>query len=282
MSDGEIMRSLRKDERQLRMMWKVEKNGRTSFLVGTAHFFPFSFRTSFTRLFQEADTVIFEGPLDEQSMQKVVKAGFQGSEDRLLAELDEQTLEKISNALRPSGWSVKLMMALQFGTPLPQNVEVLIKGMRPWMAFFTIYTTYAKQQGWNRSVDMEAYRIAGEMGKEIAFLETIEEQIEVLDSLSLAQIVDFLRRVEHWKTYMSYFVQWYLAGDLEKMGWNPYGFPTRNPLVIERRDKIMYTRMLPYLERGAAAVCLGSPHIVGISRLLQADGYQVGDSDGCN
>jgi uncharacterized protein YbaP (TraB family) len=166
-------------------------------------------------------------------------------------------------------------MALHFRAHLPDTVDLVFKGMKPWMAFFTIYTTFARKHGWKHSVDMEAYGLARKMGKNTAFLETIEEQIEVLEGLSFEQIVDFMRRIDHWKSYMDNIAKWYLKGDVQQIASNPYGFPTRHPWVIERRDKIMYTRMLPHLARGRAAVFVGSPHVVGISRMLQAEGYEV-------
>ena len=62
-------------QRPFRMLWKVEKNGRTSWLGGTAHFFPYSFESAFKRLFREVDTVLFEGHLDEDSLETVARAG---------------------------------------------------------------------------------------------------------------------------------------------------------------------------------------------------------------
>ena len=122
---------------------------------------------------------------------------------------------------------------------------------------------------------MEAFHLAKKMGKDIIPLETIEEQIEVLETVSRPQIVDFLKRIDQWESYTSDFVKWYLDGDLEKIHSNSYRFPTRSPLVIEDRDKVFYERMLTYLEQGDVAVFVGIPHVMGISRLLSADGYLI-------
>lgn len=257
------------------MIWKAHKNGRLSYLVGTAHFFPFCFKTSLTRLYRQVECVLFEGPLDESSMQAVVQAGCQGGEACLLPHLDQPMLERIARALKMFRQEARLLVALELDAALPPTVDAMIQGMRPWMAFFTIYTRYAAQKGWKHSVDMEAYLLARKMKKKISFLESIDEQIEVLDSLSLEQILDYLRRIDQWATYMDNMVRWYSEGDLEQIALNPYGFPTRNPWVIDRRDEIMYRRMLPYLEHGNAAVFVGSVHVVGIRRLLEADGYEV-------
>jgi uncharacterized protein YbaP (TraB family) len=265
----------RSDEKELRMIWRAGKTGRSSFLVGTAHFFPYCFKTSLTRLYRQVETVLFEGPLDDASMQAVVQAGLQGHDACLLPRLDRPMLERIARALGMFRQEARLLRALQLESTMPPTVEAMIQGMRPWMAFFTIYTRFAAQQGWKHSVDMEAYQLARKMKKKIAFLETIDEQVEVLDGLSLEQILDYLRRIDEWGTYMNNMVTWYSEGDLDQIASNPYGFPTRNAWVIDRRDEIMYQRMLPYLEQGKAAVFVGSPHLVGIRRLLQAGGYEV-------
>jgi uncharacterized protein YbaP (TraB family) len=106
-------------------------------------------------------------------------------------------------------------------------------------------------------------------------MEAIEEQIEVLESLSRQQMTDFLKRIGLWRAYTRDFVRWYLNGDITPIASNPYGFPTRNPRVIDRRDAIFCEKMKPYLGHGRAAVFVGIPHIPGISRILAEAGYIV-------
>jgi len=161
-------------------------------------------------------------------------------------------------------------------SPKPEaSIRAMIQGMKPWMAFFAIYSRFLQNNGWTYSVDMEAYRLAGKMSKDIVPMETIEEQIEVLNAVSRTQIIDFLKRIDQWGSYTDDFVKWYLEGDLAKIYSNPYRFPTRSPLVIEDRDRVFYERMLTYLEQGDAAAFVGIPHVMGINRLLFADGYDI-------
>jgi len=259
------------------MIWRVEKGGRRSFLVGTAHFFPYSFKNSLSHLLRDSRTVLFEGPLDQHSMEMVRNAGFQEeSDDDLIHELDEATVASITKAIAapiPAGTSslgLRLLISIS-----STSLHTLVKGMKPWMAFFTIYSRFLEKNGWKYSVDMEAYGIARKMGKKVVFLETIDEQIQVLESLSREQIINFLKRIDHWKSYTRDFVQWYLDADLEKISRNPYGFPTRSPWVIEHRDNVFCERMVQYLKEGNAAAFVGSPHVAGISRMLSDDGYEV-------
>lgn len=259
------------------MIWCVEKDCRRSFLVGTAHFFPYSFKTSLRKLLRDSRTVLFEGPLDRHSMEMVRNAGFQGeSDDDLIHELDDATVASITKAIAapmPAGTSsIGLLLLTSISST---SLQSLAKGMKPWMAFFTIYSRFLEKNGWKYSVDMEAYGLALKMSKEVVFLETIEEQMQVLESLSREQIINFLKRIDHWKSYTSDFLRWYLDADLEKISLNPYGFPTRSPWVIERRDNVFCERMMQYLQQGNVAVFVGSPHVSGISRMLSDYGYEI-------
>ena len=261
----------------LRTVWSLEKNGRRSFLVGTAHFFPYSFGTSSSKLLKQVDIVLFEGPLDEISMSKVVDAGLQGDcSDCVLDELDEATVGKIAKIMAPADLGDSFSTGLESLLTVPNfSIRPMFEGMRPWMAFFSIYSRFVQNNGWKYSVDMEVFDLAKKMGKDIVFMETIEEQIEVLETISRRQIIDFLKRIDEWKNYTRDFVEWYLEGDLEKIHANTYRFPTRRPSVIEQRDSLFYDRMRNYLEQGDAAAFVGIPHVTGLSNLLSADGYEI-------
>jgi len=259
------------------MIWEVVKANKKSFLVGTAHFFPYSFRTSLSRFIKNASTVLLEGPLDQESLARVVEAGCQKENvGHLFEELDEKIINKITEALVPFSRRRELLSICNIGTFREENpVYGMIKGMKPWMAFFRLWTAFLERQGWRYSVDLDAYRIAVEMNKVIVSLETIEEQIEVLESLSHARILNFLKRVGHWHDYAKEYAKAYLAGDVERLKSNSIGFPSRHHTVIDRRDQILFERMLTYLKQGDAVICVGAPHIRGISQMLQADGYQI-------
>lgn len=268
---------VRSKEKELKMIWEVKRRDRRSFLVGTAHFFPYSFRTSLSRFIKGARSVLFEGPLDKENMAKVVNAGYDREDaPHIFEELDTHTIDRITRALDSPG---RDRFPFLFFHESPANtanrVHVMVRGMKPWMAFFTIWTGFLQKKGWRYSVDLEAYNIAVEMGKRVVPLETIEEQIGVLESIAHEKIVDFLKRVDRWDAYAQEYVECYLNGDLERLRSFRSEFPTRHSSVIDRRDRVFYERMLEYLEEGDAIVFVGAPHIRGISRLLRASGYQT-------
>ena len=259
------------------MIWQVQKNGRVSKLVGTAHFFPYSFRNALRRRLLNARIFMFEGPLNEDSMVRVRQAGMNAeSSYHLFDELDDQTIAGITDALIPV---CRMRNSTQFfqycKDDLRETVYDLVQGMQPWLAFFTLWSTYLQRNGWKYSVDMEGFHVAQELEKKIIFLESIEEQIKVLQNISHKKIMHFLKQTDEWETLANDYVKSYLKGDLEKLRLSGIRFPSRHHTVIDHRDIIFFERMQAELARGGVVAFLGAPHLKGMSRLLLADGYQV-------
>ena len=267
----------RSKEKELKMIWDVEKDGSKSHLVGTAHFFPYSFKTSLTRCLENARIVMFEGPLDSENMQRVVNSGLDPDSDyHLFDDLDRKTIDKITRELAPPCRGRDTFMVLNLRKFRVENpLYDMVKGMKPWLAFFTIWSGFLKKIGWKHSVDLEAYTIAAEMGKKIEFLESIEDQISVLESLSRERIVAFLNRVNQWHELARGYADCYLAGDLARLKSQGLRFPSRHRSVINHRDKIFYENMREHFSGGDTVAFVGAPHVRGVSRLLREDGFRI-------
>jgi hypothetical protein len=263
-------------ERDLRMVWKVAKRGRHSVLAGTAHFFPYRFRQALREHIGAASTVVLEGPLDDAARRKVVSAGSGRRGASLYDALDAATLRKLEQALgaaaRPPSGSALLWELLHGGPASRLSNE--LRPLEPWMAFFHIWTELRTRDGWIYSMDLDAARIAAGLGKDVRYLETIEEQIETLERVPLQRWVDFLKRAD-WDAYRRDYVRCFLEGDLAALTALAQGFPTFCAPVIEQRDPVLLERMLPFLERGNAAAFVGITHCRGLIALLQARGYRV-------
>lgn len=262
------------DQRPFAMLWKVEKPGRLSWLAGTAHFFCHSFEDSFRSLFDRVDNVIFEGPLDQAFMAQVQEAGQNPPEELpslrgILLDSEISRLERVITG--PRGF-----WARQFG--ISSNVKIDVRhllGCAPWYAFFTAWTTFLERLGWRESVDLEAWRIAKEMGKNVVAMENLEEQLESLCSLPVERVARFFRNCHSWKGRAAKNISAYLAGDLEGMMGSSAEFPTRTEHIVGRRDQRFRERMLPWLEKGGSAVFVGSAHLVNLRHMLREDGFTV-------
>lgn len=265
----------RPSHRPFAMLWRVEKNGRTSWLGGTAHFFCHSFEPSFRRLFRHVDHVLFEGPLDEGFMADVDRAGrtpLPGATP-ILDMLDETDIRRLERVVRgPEG-----IFARALGLESARKVDVrwFLANARPWCAFFSLWTAFLERQGWRDSVDMEAWRVAHDMGRNVVGMESLEEQLDSLGSLPPERVVRFFRACGGWKALSRRNMRAYLAGDLEGMMGSSAEFPTRTEYVISRRDQRFRERMRPYLEEGRCAVFVGSAHMVNLRHMLVEDGFSV-------
>jgi uncharacterized protein YbaP (TraB family) len=262
-------------EKPLRAVWKVEKEGRRAFLVGTAHFFPYSFRKALTKLIQNVETVLFEGPLDKESMERVVQYGHQGENRPSISEvLDPAAIKEINRQLssRLTG-NTTAGSYLQLIHPESSDfLEVHTRGVRPWLAFFTVWSAFLD---WKYSMDLEAFRIAQEFGKTIQYLETLEDQLAALDGIPFERFVRYLNRIGNWKKHKEMFLKAFLAGDLEKFVSMTGEFPTRCELILAKRDPIFFKGIKASFEKGETAAFVGAAHIPGIRKMFLEEGYRV-------
>jgi len=267
----------RSKEKELKMTWELVKNDRKSLLIGTAHFFPYSFKSSIANCLQRARTVMFEGPLDQDSMARVVTCGMDAQSDyHIFDDLDAKTIDGITRKIAPNCRDKDKFLIFNFRKFSIENpVYEMVKGMKPWLAFFTIWSNFLQKNGWTYSVDLEGHATAAQLGKKIIFLETIEEQINVLENLSRDRILEFLRQVDRWPQQARDYASCYLDADLERLKSKGLRFPSRHPSVINHRDRIFYERMAGCLKQGDAVVFVGAPHVRGMSKLLLEDGYQI-------
>lgn len=255
------------NDRPLRMVWRVERDGRRSHIVGTAHFFPYSFARPLTRLIRPVNVVLTEGPLDEASSQAIAEYGRTGTND-LLARLDPAAARRLEQRLRDRQdgaiWLIPPAGLVY--------LEAYTQGVRPWAAFFSIWATCL---GWRYSMDAEGYQAARKLGKRIGSLETLAEQLAVLDGIPVERIVRQLNDVARWKAYTRDYVRLFLAGDLPGLIALTAGFVTRGPVVIGERDARMFAALQPVFAAEDAVAFIGFPHVPGVTRLFEAAGWIV-------
>jgi uncharacterized protein YbaP (TraB family) len=122
-------------------------------------------------------------------------------------------------------------------------------------------------------MDLDAARIAADLGKEIRYLETIEEQIAALEAVPLQRIRHFIH--EDWLAYCAAYERHYLAGDLDQLIAAAQAFPTYCEPVLGRRDAVLAERMASELERGEACVVVGVAHCPGVLARLAHDGFEI-------
>ncbi len=277
MSLKEKLSSLFFREREIRTVWKLEKNGRGGFLAGAAHFFPYRLDSSLRRYIGQVRVVCFEGPLDESSMDQVIRQGTRkGDGGNIYEALGPRTIRKIKDVtgdlFRPAD---PLPLLLPFPAQ-PRDLLLLhFASLRPWMAFFHIWSNFLKQRGWKYSVDLEALKIARQLRREVVFLETIEEQVAGLEGIPLDRIIRFFQQIDRWEEWARSHSRLYLQGDLEGLLIMSRDFPSRCPSIVEDRDPVLFSRMKDYFAAGEAMAFVGTTHIPGLQKMFRGEGYEV-------
>ncbi len=226
------------EQRPYAMVWKVQKNDKVSWIGGSAHFFCYSFERSFRKLFKEVDHVIFEGPLDSQSLQIVEKEGKTLTDQQrpLLQYLNEDDIRRLERVVRgPEGF---LARALNIEASRKVDVRWFLENARPWSTFFTFWTAFLERNGWQQSVDLEAWNIAHEMGKNVIAMESLEEQLASLNSVPAERVIRFFKNCNQWRKMIKENVKVYLQGDLLKLMGTSAEFPNRVREVIDDREYV--------------------------------------------
>lgn len=262
------------DQRVLRAVWRVTLDERVCHLVGTAHFFPYRFTRSLEALLEPVDLLLTEGPLDDESLDRIAAHGRDaGDAPRLVDHLDPKAVMEICHVLRRRlGCLAKGRSYLMPPPPGPECFEDYTGQVRPWMALFALWSTCL---GWRHSVDREAYDIASRLGKRIEPLETVEEQIEVLDQIPLDRIVKQLNDVSNWGDYTRRYVKGYVACDMEKLQHLQQWYRVRSRRSISDRDRILTERILERLPQQDVVALAGLPHVPGMLSLFRDHGAEV-------
>lgn len=265
------------EERPLAMAWLLEKEGRSSYLIGSAHFFPYKFRRALKHLAQGARFMILEGPLELGDLREVARKGMAGGRGGLSPFLDEAALAGLARVM---GYEAGVVAELAPGglglrPGKDSKLRLVLDGMRPWMAFFTLWVAHLERLGWIYHMDRDAFQIGRKAGCRVIHLESMKEQLEALEQIPRERILSFLNAVDQWKHYSRLYVRLYLRGDLEGLLGLSTGFPSRCKAVIDTRDTVLYKRMLPYLQEGGAVALVGTPHTRAILGWLQGEGYRT-------
>ena len=253
------------------MVWEVERHSRRSTLIGAAHFFPRHFRRELSRWMADARLVLLEGPLDPIATRKVLDAGrgvggldlYKAAKDKINARLGIYSAPLDVN---------RILRDLIFGRQ-EEWLEQELRALKPWAAFFGIWTRFRAREGWEHKLDLDAAQIAAKLGKPVRYLEAIEEQIAALEAVPVERFYRFMN--ESWVGYNRAYEHHYLAGDLDGLAAAAQDFPTYCEPVIGARDAVLAERMAGELEAGGACVVIGVAHCRGVLQRLNQHGFQI-------
>jgi uncharacterized protein YbaP (TraB family) len=255
-------------------LWRVGDADTTIYLFGTVHALPQGkewFDGRIERAFNASDEMITEVDLSDQSASAAMmqQAGM----------LPEGT--SLRNLMTPE--NRQQFEAALVGLGLP--VEALDR-MEPWMASLTVSLLPLLQQGYQTESGVEMALAARGEGKQRGALETIAQQIDLFDGMSMDAQLTFLDKtveaMPEAKTSLDAMVDDWIVGDADALA---------ALLNAELDDPVLYQRLLTqrnarwagWIEQrlqqpGTVFIAVGAGHLAGrdsVQRHLGRRGLKV-------
>ena len=257
------------------LLWEISKAGQVpSHLFGTIHSEDpgvVALPAPVKQAFDAANSVVVEMLMDTEAMMYSSTAMLMLDGRSLSDVLGMPLYKQVSEAIASRG--------------IP---ELVLNRMKPWAAAVTL-STPALETG--QVLDLVLYQEALQQEKAVHGLETIQEQLDLFDSMPesdqvtlLRDAVDNLPELDAMNAeLLAVYKQRDLAG---LMAINEASMQTGDQRlaqdfqqrVIEDRNHRMAERMQPYLRQGSAFVAVGALHLPGeegLLNLLEQQGYTV-------
>ena len=257
------------------LLWEISKAGQVpSHLFGTIHSEDpgvVALPAPVKQAFDASDSVVVEMLMDTEAMMYSSTA---------MLMLDGRSLSDVLGM--PLYKQVAAAIASR-GIP-----ELVLNRMKPWAAAVTL-STPALETG--QVLDLVLYQEALQQEKAVHGLETIQEQLDLFDSMPESDQVTLLRdavdNLPELDAMNAELLATYKQRDLAGlMAINEASMQTGDQRlaqdfqqrVIEDRNHRMAERMQPYLRQGRAFVAVGALHLPGeegLLNLLEQQGYTV-------
>lgn len=259
-------------------LWKVVDPERTdvkpSFLLGTMHLADkeiVALPPHIDTVVQQADSLTIEVKLGNDAFKVMSELSALDGPKTLSDLLGEATFDRVVTVLKPHGVN-------RYG----------LERLKPWVVGLMLnYPPPSLDPVLDYSLQMRFSR----SNRPVHQLETIHEQIQIFNKLSLSDQIKFLRyalaQQANFDTYLERMKQLYIADDLD--GLQALAKTQMQDVkeaylvnlfqeLIDKRNLRMVARMENRLEEGNALIAVGALHLTGdygIIQLLRDLGYQV-------
>ncbi len=260
------------------LIWAVEKDGRTSWLVGSLHLLTadaYPLPASMTAAFAEADTLVEEADPLELSSPEVTA--------QLMAKAFYPPGRSLQAELSPDAWQRVVDRAAKAGLP-----SSALDRMKPWMIAITLAALDLQRGGFDPALGIDKHFLdrARQVRKPARMLEGALEQISMLERLSPqmqeALVREALDGAETELAQMTRIAAAWKAGDLAVIERLLVDTVKDSPAIYQALIVERNRRWMPALTGCFATarcfVVVGAAHLAGPDGLvaaLAAQGYRV-------
>jgi uncharacterized protein YbaP (TraB family) len=260
------------------LIWTVERDGRTSWLVGSLHLLPpeaYPLPTAVEAAFQSADTLIEEADPDE------LKAPEAAAD--LLKRAFFPPGQTLQGSVAASTYKVIVERATKAGLPMEA-----VQRMRPWMVAITLAALEMQSAGFDPALGIDRHfrDRAVAMKKPVQTLEAAMDQIAMLESLGPALqdalVIESLQGASTEVSQVRTLVAAWLAGDasvIERLLVDTAkDSPAIHQALLIDRNKRWVPKIEACMAAGRCMVVVGAGHLVGtdgLVDLLSRRGYRL-------
>jgi len=260
------------------LLWKIEKPGSSpSFLYGTMHVSDsqvINLSAPVEQAFIQANHFVMEVLMNSEASGYIAQVSFFNDGrtlKALMADADYQRLAALLNK--------RIFIA-----------EDVINNMKPWAVLMLLMLPVDQQTSTDAALDMLLYQRASRRKIQVTGLETVQEQINIFDSMSIEDQLILLSRaikdIEITDALFPKMLKAYVERDLAQLMNIQNAFMDEDSEIDERfmyqlldeRNVRMAKRMLPILKQGNAFIAIGALHLPatgGVLDLLEKAGYKV-------
>lgn len=266
--------------RKIKMAWKIYNKDKESYLIGTTHMFGYRFTSSLQQFISSSEKVVLECSLEPETFNRILSAGTTITRVCIYELIDKETIDNLAetfvkitfkgNLFETGNLTLGILKRVYY-----DEIERILKSRSHWAAFFTIWYNFLELIAWKYSMDLEAQIIAQKLQKELIFLEKPDEQIQAMEGIPPERIINFLKQASNWQNYTEKYSKLYLKGKLQELMSLASIFPTRCESIIDKRDPVLFERMLPYIERGKSLILVGITHVPGLIKLVEKEGLKI-------
>lgn len=258
------------------LLWQISGNGLTepSFLFGTIHVIPsddYHLGSKVTEKLRTSKKLILEMDLSDVNTLEVASASILPDNKTMKDYYTEEEYIEVESYFADS-----------LGAPVSLFKTAYVR-LKPFFLQQFIYLQYLGDN--TSSYEMELMDMAKVEQVDISGLETLREQLALVDKMSLEeQFQSFLKTVrEGYKqeSYLDELIQVYLSADIEKLHEMIAEYDEIQDLtytLVDERNVNWIEKLKPEFHQHSVLVAVGAGHLggpVGLIELLKQEGYTV-------
>ena len=261
-------------------LYKVEKNGTSSYLFGTVHVGDASMKglpANVTKAIDKSDEVIVEVDISKltpmQMQQRSMPFMMLSDGKTLQTELSKQNYTKLKDYFAKKSIDI-----------------AMFNGLKPWAVMVTMMQIEFQNAGYSdkTGIDKQVLSYAKEHNIKIGELETLEQQLQMFDGMALLSnemIEETFEQLADINTYFIKLVNAWKNGDMDKLTEyynmsfddSNYGEISEQVMLVNRNAKWV-EQLVPRLTNEKLFVAVGALHLPeqhGLIRQLRSRGFDV-------